>query len=161
MITKTSLLVAAALVIAGCTSPSMSQNLNGNAPEQMNVNTAIENMNINITTGSGRLINSLDGTTYNFTSYNGDMIEEEYVLAFDSGRMATRICNQISGNYTLEGSKLNSSLMSTKMACMDEKTTELESAFNKLFVTEVQATVTSPNLILEGANGDIFLLTEK
>lgn len=163
MNSKFAFLAVVSIVFAGCTSPSTVQNMNTNVPTAQNSNMVIENVNVNNApaTGSGRVINSLDGLTYTFTSYNGEPVVGSYTMAFGDGRLAARICNDISGKYTLEGVKLNATLISTKMACVDEKANALETAFTGLFNTELQATVTSPNLVLEGSNGSIFLFTER
>ena len=163
MNSKILLLAGLSLVLVSCaTANSPAENMNVNIDDNTNV-VSIENQNENTLaeTASGRIMNSMDGLAYTFTSLNGEPVDGEFVLAFDDGRMATRICNQISGTYTLEGIRLSSLLVSTKMACVDENTNRLETAFTGMFATDVIATREGSQLTLEGAGGATFILSEE
>ncbi len=164
MNSKLALFAVLSLAFAGCTTAtSPVENINTNLDTNSNVVISTENQNENIIEGtsSGRIMNSLDGLAYTFATLNGEPVEGDFVLAFDEGRMATRICNQISGTYTLEGIRLSSLLVSTKMACVDDTTNNLETSFIGMFATDVMVTREGSKLTLEGAAGTTFTFEEE
>ncbi len=78
----------------------------------------------------------IDGKSFILTTHNGQNVSEQVELTFDAGSLSTRICNQINGQYKTNGEMINALLVSTKMACQDEKITALENDFNNIFSNE-------------------------
>jgi len=65
-------------------------------------------------------LSDLNGSIFRLTSYNGNVIpsESRYILSFEEGSLSAKFCNNLSGNFVLDGSLIKASnLNSTKMYC--------------------------------------------
>ena len=87
---------------------------------------------------------------WHLTDYNGVMLDRSGItLSLDTNnRASARICNSIGATYTLNGNMIMfSNMMSTLMACSDEKITNMESAFNNF--TSVEYMLSGSTLTLK------------
>jgi heat shock protein HslJ len=67
----------------------------------------------------------------------------------------TKFCNTINGSYTIdEKGKMNGTLLSTLMACLDGESSKLESKFN---IDGADIKVEGDKFTLTTKNNDIFL----
>jgi len=63
---------------------------------------------------------SLIGSTLRLVSYNGIAVsaDSKYSLSFADGSLSAKFCNNVSGNFVLDGSSIKANnLISTKMSC--------------------------------------------
>lgn len=75
---------------------------------------------------------------YILTSYDGTANTDTGItLKFDNEKAYAKICNSISSNYTASDSVITfDSMISTKMACVNETLTMLESNFSRMTKAE-------------------------
>ncbi len=110
---------------------------------------------VNKTPNQSNLVGS-----WTLTNYNGLSIDHTGVtLQIDANnRISAHICNFIGANFTLSGQNMMfDAMMSTMMACNDEKITNMESAFNN--ITTAKYMLTGGTLTLE-ANLNTWVWTK-
>lgn len=73
---------------------------------------------------------NLEGVTWTLTKYNEEVVEGEYKLTFTDGKVTTKFCNSLFGNYSTSGDQLSGLLAGTKMACLETEPQTLENNFS-------------------------------
>lgn len=105
---------------------------------------------------------NLDGLTYKLTAFNETRFSEdqEYLLTFDDGGLRTKLCNNMSGAYNLEGNTITAGLNSTMMYCADPANLmTIETAFGTALQDGAVISIRSNTLTLKGDAGDTFTYT--
>jgi heat shock protein HslJ len=73
-----------------------------------------------VPTNSTTTITKLDGSVFRMVSYKGveTPADSKYTISFDAGKVSAKVCNSMSGNYSLDVDLLKvGNLVSTQMYC--------------------------------------------
>ena len=97
---------------------------------------------------------SLDGSIFQVALYNGFSIPPGYRLSFDSGALTAKFCNNLSGNFVLDGTKIKANnLISTRMYCTSpDYLMEMESAFSSMLNFGATIYRSGNTIIISNAN---------
>jgi heat shock protein HslJ len=108
----------------------------------------------------------LQGKNFVLASYNGikpnsALRGADYTLHFGDGKISAKMCNSISGAYTLKNDRIeeDGAWMSTLIGCggVGREQAEIESLFNSMMRKGVQVTLSGKELTLqEGSNRLVF-----
>lgn len=103
----------------------------------------------------------LDGRIFKLASFNDQRVNEEYVLEFTKGRISTKFCNGMGGEYTIKNNTIEATLVSTMMYCNEPANVmDMESAFSSALYEGATFTVTKNNLTLTDGKNE-FVYTAK
>ena len=96
----------------------------------------------------------LDGSIFHLVSYNGVATpsDSKYTLSFENGSLRAKLCNELGGNYTLDGNNIKAAnLLGTKMYCSSPSNLmEIESTFSTMMnfgstIVKIDNTITIIN----------------
>ncbi len=116
-----------------------------------------------LTSTGNNMIDSadLEGKKFRMISYNGGAVPEgtNYTLEFKNGSVSARICNSISGKFTLSGNTINGMLIMTEMFCTGPVgIMEIEEAFNSIWNAGAILSLSGDDLTLAG-DGKTMIFT--
>lgn len=111
----------------------------------------------NITEGAcdtDDVYNKLAGTSWELTTFNGEPVEGEHTLSFESEKFSAKVCNHRGGSYTVEGNIIHTAedVFTTLMLCIDP-VGKYDAHFNLSGATYELSTDGANHLMLTMADG--------
>lgn len=109
---------------------------------------------------------SLANTSRKLLQYNGKDVTWEYVLDFTDTSISIKLCNNIGGNYTIEGETIKWNFFQNEMACIDDEKMVLENAFALsgasfgILSTRMEWEGNAQRLLITTINWDTFLFVK-
>lgn len=106
------------------------------------------------------LAKSLDGKTFRLASFNSTPVsgERPSTITFLNGRLNAKFCNNMSGDYSIEGDMLKATMISTLMFCQQPfNIMSIEQSFGAIVNSGVKVTLSGTVLTLNGKNGDVLV----
>ena len=108
-------------------------------------------------------VSSLNGSTFKMISYNGVALptDSKYTLSFVEGILSARFCNNMSGNFVLDGSLIKvANFASTMMYCATPSNLmEIESAFVSMLNFGATIYQSGNTIILSSSKGTVMVFT--
>lgn len=127
-----------------------------NSDDQNSSTTSQNNEDIKTKTIAEDGVKDLNNTNYNLASFNGKKLTG--TLSFKDGRIASKFCNNVNGEYTFKnGTLISKNMISTMMYCAEDGLMDAESTFSKMLDAGAKVTIVGKTLTLEeGQNRMVF-----
>ncbi|MCC6643620.1 META domain-containing protein [Candidatus Peregrinibacteria bacterium] len=149
-------LVLSALFMTGCSQFSAGVNQTPSTTDKQSdvATTKTSEQSVGTLNLSAQLPSTLDGQRLTLVKLNGKAVSTPYGITFQEGKLSTKICNQMNGPYTFENGVLKaSSLVSTKMACLDEETNKIEGTVARVLGEGLTVTVENSVFSMKAKDG--------